>query len=271
MDFIAAALGAVGIATALAMLSAPANHFRVIVKRRSVGEWSVLPYIVGFTQCLFWLVYDIHVVLLEHGVCNAVGMLFFLAFVLIFAYFADGRRSQVIGQLAACVGATAATCSVVLGTAQYWTFVPGREGERAGKVLGLICGVLCVSMYAAPLDVARKVILRQVAVEECLPLFYSVMIVVNLSVWTAYGMLEGDANVWFPAFLGALLGVLQLVLYARYRNLPPKNAAPAATFVVEEPRPVIEAQSETAEVRQQHASGAVDLAEAPVPSGNAAV
>jgi len=46
---------------------------------------------------------------------------------------------------------------------------PQPEPERAQAVLGWICAVVCVSMYAAPLDVALKVIRRRVAVEDCMP------------------------------------------------------------------------------------------------------
>jgi solute carrier family 50 protein (sugar transporter) len=221
-----AVLGACGTATTVAMFSSPSMVFRLIVRQRDVGEWSVLPYTVGFAQCLFWFVYDVIAGLWMHGCANLFGIIIQLVFISIYAACARGRRFAVIRQFLAITLATGATCAVVLLTAHSWSFLPQPEDERARAVLGFCCSLVCVSMYAAPLDVSRKVIMRRVAVEDCLPWLYSLNIVINLFFWTSYGAVENDANVAIPAGVGMALGLLQLLLYGCYRNTMPRKSAP---------------------------------------------
>eukprot|EP00928_Gymnodinium_smaydae_P075288 TRINITY_DN582_c1_g1_i1.p1 TRINITY_DN582_c1_g1~~TRINITY_DN582_c1_g1_i1.p1 ORF type:complete len:243 (+),score=26.49 TRINITY_DN582_c1_g1_i1:71-799(+) len=215
--------GIVGTITTIAMFSAPANHFRLIVQKGSVGEWSVFPYIIGFVQCLLWLVYDIHVGLVVHACANGAGMILQFIFCIVFIRYAAGRRLRITAWLLTATGISAAICLVTLLTAQDWSFIGGSPDARAGAVLGAVCVAVCISMFAAPLDVTRKVMMRRVAVEECLPWFYSLNIVINLAMWIVYGIMKKDNNVVIPCSIGWILGVIQLVLYRCYQNCPPRT------------------------------------------------
>ncbi|KAF9597000.1 hypothetical protein IFM89_014714, partial [Coptis chinensis] len=78
-------------------------------------------------------------------------------------------------------------------------------------------GFFCsVSMYGSPL-VAVKRVLETKSV-EFMPLNLSLFSFLTTSAWMAYGLLSYDVLLASPNFLGVPLGILQLVVYYKYRK-----------------------------------------------------
>uniref|UniRef100_A0A453T424 Protein RUPTURED POLLEN GRAIN 1 n=1 Tax=Aegilops tauschii subsp. strangulata TaxID=200361 RepID=A0A453T424_AEGTS len=58
---------------------------------------------------------------------------------------------------------------------------------------------------------------------EYMPFFLSLVNFLNGCCWTAYALIKFDLYVAIPNGLGAFFGLIQLILYACYYKLTPKN------------------------------------------------
>ncbi|KAH7856140.1 hypothetical protein Vadar_033179 [Vaccinium darrowii] len=73
-----------------------------------------------------------------------------------------------------------------------------------------------VAMTSSPLVVMKRVI--QTKSVEYMPFYLSFFSFLASSLWSAYGLLSHDIVLASPNFVGTASGILQLVLYFRYRN-----------------------------------------------------
>ncbi|TVU25305.1 hypothetical protein EJB05_27797, partial [Eragrostis curvula] len=107
-------------------------------------------------------------------------------------------------------------------------------GEKRIVLLGWVCVGFSVSVFVAPLsiivrkpihthlrrcpDSLRKVRTRSV---EFMPFSLSLSLTVSAVVWFLYGLFIKDKYVAPPNVIGFTFGVIQMVLYAFYRNATP--------------------------------------------------
>ncbi|KAF2312170.1 hypothetical protein GH714_028365 [Hevea brasiliensis] len=73
-----------------------------------------------------------------------------------------------------------------------------------------------VGMYGSPLVVMKQVI--QTKSVEFMPFYLSFFSFLASSLWLAYGLFSRDIFLASPNLLGTPLGILQLVLYCKYRK-----------------------------------------------------
>ncbi|KAF3332612.1 bidirectional sugar transporter SWEET4-like protein [Carex littledalei] len=157
-----------------------------------------------------WVLYGLPIVH-PHSILvitiNGAGMLIEISYILLFILYSQGRtRLQVLLMFVASIISVAVIASLVIMLA--------HTHERRSMIVGIICVVLCIIMYAAPLFVMKMVI--QTRSVEYMPLFLSLASFFNGVCWTAYALIRFDPYIIIPNGLGVALASAQLLLYAIY-------------------------------------------------------
>lgn len=157
--------GWVGCAAAWLLFLAPLPTMGKIRRAGTTGDFSAVPYVISYLQCGLWAVYALPWVTpckLQPLVTNVFGCLLELSYVLFFiAYSPTARRRMrmILAFLAATVTLVAlAAFALVLGPNLPLKPWPDPDATKTTTVLGLICTVLNICMYASPLAVVRTVI-----------------------------------------------------------------------------------------------------------------
>ncbi|KAJ4781806.1 Bidirectional sugar transporter SWEET [Rhynchospora pubera] len=209
-DTIRTAVGVLGNAIALVLFLSPVPTFFRIWKKGSVEQFSPIPYIATLLNCMFWVLYGLPIVH-PHSVLvvtiNGAGMLIEISYILLFLLYSQGRtRLQVFLMFVASLISVGVFGSLVITLA--------HTHERRSMIVGIICVVLCIIMYASPLSVMKMVI--QTKSVEYMPLFLSLAAFFNGVCWTAYALIRFDLYIIIPNGLGVMLATAQLLLYAIY-------------------------------------------------------
>ncbi|PKU81014.1 Bidirectional sugar transporter SWEET6b [Dendrobium catenatum] len=83
-------------------------------------------------------------------------------------------------------------------------------------IVGIIAIIFCIWMYASPLSIMKLVIKTKSV--KYMPFWLSFTGFLNGVCWTSYALIKIDIFLLIPNGLGAILGLLQLLLYAFYYN-----------------------------------------------------
>ncbi|XAR50365.1 hypothetical protein NMG60_11004665 [Bertholletia excelsa] len=84
------------------------------------------------------------------------------------------------------------------------------------RIVGWICLLFSVSVFAAPLCIVKQVI-RTKSV-EFMPFSLSFSLTLNAVMWFFYGFLIKDFNIAIPNIVGFGFGIIQMVVYVRYKD-----------------------------------------------------
>ncbi|KAF2562695.1 hypothetical protein F2Q70_00015132, partial [Brassica cretica] len=90
------------------------------------------------------------------------------------------------------------------------------EHRHRKSFVGSFGLVASISMYGSPLVVMKKVI--ETKSVEYMPFYLSFFSFLASSLWLAYGLLSHDLFLASPNMVGTPLGILQLILYFKYKN-----------------------------------------------------
>ncbi|XP_024367363.1 bidirectional sugar transporter SWEET4 [Physcomitrium patens] len=208
-------LGVLGNITAICLFASPIPTFINIVKKKSVGDYSGIPYVCTLLNCLLWVVYGLPVV--EYQVLvvtiNAAGCIIELIYLALYLKNAHKSiRMKVMKVLLAVLILFTLVTVIVLELI--------HDKKKRKLVIGTLCAVFAVGMYVSPLTVMRMVIRTRSV--EYMPFLLSLFNFINGLVWFGYAFIGGlDIFIAIPNGLGALSGVAQLSLYAFYRNATP--------------------------------------------------
>ncbi|KAM0920695.1 hypothetical protein ACQ4PT_007349 [Festuca glaucescens] len=209
-DTIRTVIGIIGNGTALVLFLSPVPTFYRIWKKKTVEQYSAVPYLATLLNCMMWVLYGLPAVH-PHSMLvitiNGTGMAIELTYIALFlAYSAGADRRRVLLILVAEIAFVAAVAALVLSLA--------HTHDGRSMVVGILCVVFGTGMYAAPLSVMKMVI--QTKSVEYMPLFLSLASLVNGVFWTAYALIKFDLYMTIPNGLGVLFAVGQVVLYAIY-------------------------------------------------------
>ncbi|CAL5022372.1 unnamed protein product [Urochloa decumbens] len=209
-DTIRTVIGIIGNGTALVLFLSPVPTFIRIWKKGSVEQYSPVPYVATLLNCMMWVMYGLPLVH-PHSMLvitiNGTGMAIELTYVAIFLLYSSGAaRRKVLLLVATEIAFVGAVAALVLTLA--------HTHERRSMIVGILCVLFCIGMYAAPLSVMKMVI--QTKSVEYMPLFLSLASLANGICWTAYALIRFDLYITIPNGLGVLFAVAQLILYAIY-------------------------------------------------------
>ncbi|OAE19520.1 hypothetical protein AXG93_1050s1020 [Marchantia polymorpha subsp. ruderalis] len=187
-----------------------------IWRKKTVEDFSGLPYLGCFFNCAAWTFYGLPLVI-EGGTLvvtiNGAGAALFFTFVLIFLIFSRGKERLKVGTLFVAVIAFLVVLIVV-------TLTTVRQNQRK-TVVGSTALAINIIMYSAPLSNTKLVIKTRSV--EFLPFFFTLMSFINPVVWTAYAAVTSDLFIMIPNAIGIALGSFNLLLYGIFHKSKPKQ------------------------------------------------
>ncbi|KAL4584945.1 hypothetical protein LXL04_009558 [Taraxacum kok-saghyz] len=188
----------------------PIPTFMRIVKAKSVQAFKPDPYVATLLNCSMWMFYGLPVVhpdslliITINGAGFAIEAVFITIF---FMYSTWGGRKKI---LIALVFEVVFVTGVVVVTLMCFHTYASRS-----MIVGLICIVFNILMYASPLTVMKMVIKTKSV--KYMPFTLALASFANSVVWCVYALLQFDPYILVPNALGSISAIIQLVLYATY-------------------------------------------------------
>lgn len=209
-DAIRFVVGIIGNIISLFLFLSPVPTFVQIWKKKSVEQYSAVPYLATLVNCLVWTLYGlpmIHPGSILVVTINGSGIVIECAYIIIFLVFSD-KKKRIRVLLIVLVELIFISLLTLL------TLTLARSHRKRSTIVGTICILFNIMMYAAPLAVMKLVITTKSV--EFMPFFLSFTSFVNGVTWTTYALIRFDPFITIPNGLGTLFGVAQLILYATY-------------------------------------------------------
>ncbi|CAN6372063.1 unnamed protein product [Urochloa humidicola] len=200
---------------------APLPTFYRIVKSKSTEGFQSVPYVVALFSAMLWIYYA----LLKSNeflliTVNAAGCVIETIYIVIYLTYAPKKAKLFTAMILLILNVG------VFGLILLLTMLLSA-GEKRVVLLGWVCVGFAVSVFVAPLSIIRKVVVTRSV--EFMPFFLSLSLTVNAVVWFLYGLLIKDKYVALPNVIGFTFGVIQMGLYAFYRNAKPRVLAKDVT------------------------------------------
>ncbi|XP_015881729.3 bidirectional sugar transporter N3 isoform X1 [Ziziphus jujuba] len=189
---------------------APVTTFYRIYRKKSTEGFHSVPYLVALFSAMLWFYYALvkkDAMLLI--TINSFGCFIEIIYILIFIFYAPTDARKLTVKLLALMNI--GTFSLILLVTQL-----AVRNEYRVPVLGWICVAISVSVFASPLSIVAQVF-RTKSV-EFMPFTLSFFLTLSAVMWFGYGLLLKDICIAIPNILGFGLGLIQMVLYAIYKN-----------------------------------------------------
>ncbi|KQK04139.1 bidirectional sugar transporter SWEET17 [Brachypodium distachyon] len=205
-------IGIIGNIISVLVFISPVTTFWRIVRGGSTEEFEPAPYVMTLLNALLWLYYGLTKPDgLLIATVNGFGALMEAIYVVLFLIYANDHGTRVkTAKLVAALDI--AFFGVVFATTTFAI----AELDMKIMVVGLICACLSVFMYGSPLAAMRTVITTRSV--EYMPFFLSFFLFLNGGVWAFYALLDRDVFLGVPNGFGCVLGGIQLIIYAVYKN-----------------------------------------------------
>ncbi|KAL4651319.1 hypothetical protein ACB092_01G151600 [Castanea dentata] len=203
-------LGVLGNIIALCMFLSPVPTFIQIWKKKAVEQYSPVPYLATLVNCMVWALYglpmvhpDSFLVLTINGAGTGIEIVYIIIFLI---YTERQKRPRVL--LVLLIEAIFITVLTVL------VLTVARTLKERSMIVGIICIMFNIMMYASPLAVMKLVLATKSV--EYMPFFLSLACFANGVIWVAYALIRFDPFIVVPNGIGTLFGMAQLILYASF-------------------------------------------------------
>ncbi|MFS8014433.1 putative SWEET sugar transporter [Helianthus anomalus] len=210
-DHLPAMFGILGNIISFGVFLAPLPTFYRIYLKKSTQGFQSIPYSVALFSCMLLLYYGC--IKAENGTMiitiNSVGCIIETAYLVFFLIYAT--RESFISTTKTLVMFNTISFGLIVST----TLLVTNDASKRVEIVGWICAIFSVCVFAAPLSIMRLVI-RTKSVEY-MPFSLSFFLTLCAVVWFIYGLLIKDYYVATPNVLGFLFGVAQMILYMMYK------------------------------------------------------
>uniref|UniRef100_A0A7N0R9Q2 Bidirectional sugar transporter SWEET n=1 Tax=Kalanchoe fedtschenkoi TaxID=63787 RepID=A0A7N0R9Q2_KALFE len=203
-------VGIIGNAIALFLFLSPTPTFITIWKKKSVEQFSPVPYLATFVNCMVWVLYGLPVVRPNSTLVvtiNGTGVFIEIVFLSLFLIYSAGKTRRKVALIA--IGEI-----IFIAAVAVLALTLAHTHSKRTLVVGIICIVFNVGMYASPLSVMKMVITTKSV--EYMPFTLSLASFANGACWLLYALFQFDPFIAVPNGLGTLFSAAQLILYATY-------------------------------------------------------
>ncbi|CAL4987946.1 unnamed protein product [Urochloa decumbens] len=221
---LAFAFGLLGNVISFMTYLAPLPTFYQIYKNKSTGGFQSVPYVVALFSAMLWIYYA----LLKSNECllitiNAAGCVIETIYIVVYLIYAPKKAKLFTVKILLLINVGVFGLILLLTLLLF-------AGHHRVIALGWVCVGFSVSVFVAPLSIIGKVVRTRSV--EFMPFSLSLSLTVSAVVWFLYGLLIKDKYVALPNVLGFTFGVIQMGLYAIYRNATPRVPAKVPEHVV---------------------------------------
>ncbi|XP_022773688.1 bidirectional sugar transporter SWEET4-like [Durio zibethinus] len=203
-------VGTIGNVISFFLFASPIPTIVNMYKKKAAEEFKPDPYIATVMNCMLWVFYGLPIVHPDSTLVvaiNSIGLameLIYLSF--FFIYAKRSGRLKVIGWL--CIEI------MLLGVVASCTLLLRKTHAQRSAIVGILCVIFGVLMYASPLTIMWKVIKTKSV--KYMPFNLSLANFLNGIIWVTYALIRFDLYILIGNGLGALSGAIQLILYACY-------------------------------------------------------
>ncbi|XP_011081454.1 bidirectional sugar transporter SWEET7-like [Sesamum indicum] len=204
------AVGIIGNIISLVLFLSPVPTFYRIWKKKSVEQYSPVPYLATFANCGLWVLYGLPMVHPKSTLVvtiNGTGFVIEILYLSLFLIFSDAKKRLRI------VAVVVAEC-VFLAVLAILVLSLAHTTKLRSTIVGSICMAGNIFMYASPLSVMKLVITTRSV--EYMPFSLSLFSFLNGVSWTSYALIRFDPFIAAPNGMGTVLGLAQLLLYATF-------------------------------------------------------
>ncbi|KAJ4729196.1 Bidirectional sugar transporter SWEET [Melia azedarach] len=211
-------VGIIGNVVSFGLFLSPAPTFWRIIKRKDVEEFHPYAYIATCLNCMLWIFYGLPVIHPDSTLVvtiNAVGLVLELIYLSIFCWYDRQKKGRKVVALGLSGEVIFVAIVAMIALLAFHTH------KTRSMFVGILCDIFNIIMYGSPLTIWHKVIKTKSV--EYMPFFLSLANFSNGCIWTAYALIKLDYYILISNGLGAILGLIQLVIYACYYKMTPKK------------------------------------------------
>ncbi|CAH1432428.1 unnamed protein product [Lactuca virosa] len=202
--------GLLGNIIAFMVFLAPLPTFYTIYRKKSSEGYQAIPYMVALFSAALLLYYaflktNAYMIVSINGF----GCLIEITYLAVYIFYAPKSLKISIIKLISIfnIGGLGIVMVVSLTLA---------KGPKRVALVGWICAIINLTVFAAPLSIMRKVI-RTKSVEY-MPFMLSFFLTLCAIAWFFYGFFVDDYYIAVPNIAGFLFGITQMILYCVYKD-----------------------------------------------------
>ncbi|OIT00317.1 PREDICTED: bidirectional sugar transporter SWEET2-like [Nicotiana attenuata] len=206
--------GIAGNIFAFGLFLSPIPTFRRVIRNQSTEQFSGLPYysnVYGLLNYLICAWYGTPLISPDNllvTTVNSVGAVFQLAYIVLFVMSIEKEKKfRMLGWILTVFGLFSI---IVIGS----LLIVDLQLRRI--IMGSLSCASLISMFASPLFIINLVIRTRSV--EFMPFYLSLSTFLMSASFFLYGTFSFDPFIYVPNGIGTVLGVVQLLLFAYYRN-----------------------------------------------------